>query len=196
MDWLEIAGTAIGILYLYWEYRASSWLWLASIAMPAIYLKVYLDAGLYADFGISVYYILASAYGLIVWLAARHRHSPSAEGEPPSDSLPISRTPRRLILPLLLAAAALTALLGLILSRWTDSTVPWADGFTTALSIVALWMLSRKYAEQWLVWLVADLAYSVLYAYKGLWLTGGLYLAYSAVAVAGYVKWKKMMKNT
>lgn len=188
MNTLEITGTAIGILYLYWEYRASSRLWLASIAMPAIYLKVYFDAGLYADFGISIYYILASLYGLTVWLRARKAGSglPDAKSE-----LPITHTPRRIVIPLILTFLVLMGGLGFFLSRCTDSTVPWADAFTTALSIVALWMLARKYVEQWLVWLVADVAYAFLYAYKGLWLTGGLYLAYAAVAVAGYVKWGK-----
>lgn len=193
MDWLEILGVGIGVLYLYWEYRASSWLWLASIAMPAIYLKVYFEAGLYADFAISVYYILASLYGLTVWISARRKTASGSNSS--SDALPISHTPKRLISPLILSAIALTVLLWLILSRFTDSTVPWADAFTTALSIVALWMLSRKYAEQWLVWLVADVAYSVLYAYKGLWPTGALYLAYAAVAVAGFIKWNKSIGN-
>lgn len=188
MNILEITGTAIGVLYLYWEYCASSWLWLASIAMPAIYLKVYFDAGLYADFGISVYYIVASLYGLTAWLRARKVSS----GLPVAEvALPITHTPRRIVIPLILTVLVLMGLLGFFLSRYTDSTVPWADAFTTALSIVALWMLARKYVEQWLVWLVADLAYAFLYAYKGLWLTGGLYLAYATVAVAGYVKWNK-----
>ncbi len=56
MDYLEIAGVAVGIIYLYLEYKASVWLWAASIAMPAIYIFVYYDAGLYADFGISLYF--------------------------------------------------------------------------------------------------------------------------------------------
>ena len=59
----EIAGTLIGIAYLYWEYQADRKVWLAGIAMPAISLYVYWQAGLYADFGINVYYLLAAVYG-------------------------------------------------------------------------------------------------------------------------------------
>ncbi|MDE6048188.1 MAG: nicotinamide riboside transporter PnuC, partial [Paramuribaculum sp.] len=82
---------------------------------------------------------------------------------------------------------------GYILDRFTDSTVPWADGFTTALSIVAMWMLARKYVEQWIVWIAADIACAILYAYKGLWFTGSLYLVYAVIAVFGYSKWKRLM---
>ena len=82
-----------------------------------------------------------------------------------------------------------------ILTGYTDSTVPWADAFTTALSIVAMWMLARKYLEQWLVWIAADVACAALYAYKGLWFTGGLYLAYAVIAVFGFRKWKVLMNE-
>lgn len=189
MNYLEIAGTAVGILYLYWEYKANPWLWVASIVMPALYLAVYWDAGLYADFAISIYYIIASLYGLIVWLRGRGKSS-ETHGE---ESLRIRHTPSRQILPLSLTAIALTFLLWVILHSFTDSTVPLADAFTTALSIVALWMLAKKYLEQWLVWIVVDAAYVILYAYKDLWFTSCLYLAYTVVAVFGYLKWKKLM---
>lgn len=192
MNYLEIAGTAMGVLYLYWEYKASPWLWLASIAMPAIYLGVYYNAGLYADFAISIYYIIASVYGLMVWL--RHCYHKLPDGEADGSSpLFISHVPTKEIFPLSVISLALVVILGLLLQNFTDSTVPWADAFTTALSIVALWMLARKYLEQWLVWIVVDAAYFFLYMYKDLWFTAALYLAYTVVAVFGYMKWKRMM---
>ena len=55
---LEIIGTIVGIIYLWQEYHASIYLWLTSIIMPAIYLFIYYDAGLYADFGINIYYLI------------------------------------------------------------------------------------------------------------------------------------------
>ena len=66
---------------------------------------------------------------------------------------------------------------------------------TTALSVAALWMLSRKYAEQWLVWIVVDAVSAGLYFYKGLYPTGGLYLLYAIVAVAGYFTWLKLIRQ-
>lgn len=192
MDYLEIVGTALGLLYLYLEFKANVWLWIVSIAMPAVYLHVYWHAGLYADFGISVYYILASVYGLVCWIVGHKHRTGSKEGETEAP-LTIGHTPRRLLLPLGAICAGLWLVIGIILSRFTDSTVPWADAFTTALSITAMWMLARKYLEQWLVWLVADVACAMLYAYKELWFTAGLYLLYAIVAGFGYFRWKRMM---
>lgn len=188
MYYLEIAGTILGLIYLVLEYRASTWLWVASIAMPAIYLEVYYSAGLYADFGISIYYILASIYGLCVWLKHYRRHV-----EQKGETLPISRMPRKIYFPLAVVSLTIFFVIGLILSHYTDSNVPWADAFTTALSIVALWMLARKFIEQWWVWIVVDIASAMLYVYKDLMFTAGLYALYAVIAVFGYYKWKKLL---
>ena len=66
---------------------------------------------------------------------------------------------------------------------------------TTALSVVAMWMLSKKHVEQWLVWLTVDIITVGLYIYKGIPLTAGLYALYSVLAIAGYLRWKRMCDN-
>ena len=76
--------------------------------------------------------------------------------------------PLRLVAPLAFLTAAVFAATAAVLVHFTDSTVPYGDSFTTALSITALWMLSRKYAEQWLVWIAVDIVSAGLYFYKGL----------------------------
>ena len=64
---LDVLGFLVGLVYLYLEYRASIWLWLASIVMPAVDMVLYYQAGLYADFGMAIYYCLAAVYGFVVW---------------------------------------------------------------------------------------------------------------------------------
>ena len=56
---IEILGTIVGIIYLYYEYKAHRLLWILGIIMPAISIFVYYNAGLYADMCINIYYILA-----------------------------------------------------------------------------------------------------------------------------------------
>lgn len=184
---LEIIGTLIGLVYLWLEYRASIYLWIASIIMPAVYLFVYYDAGLYADFGINIYYLLAAVYGWWVWKYGNK--------EKQGEELPITRMPRG---KWKMAAAmyfVFQLLIAWILIRYTDSNVPWCDAFTTALSMVAMWMLARKYLEQWLVWIVVDVVSVALYLYKGLFFTAGLYALYAIIAVYGYWNWKNMMEQ-
>ena len=82
-----------------------------------------------------------------------------------------------------------------ILSTQTDSNVPLSDAFTTALSIVAMWALARKYAEQWLLWLVVDAVCCVLYIYKGIPFKACIYGIYTVFAVFGYRKWLSLIKS-
>lgn len=185
MIWLELTGTLVGLIYLWLEYRASVWLWAANIVMPLIYIFVYYDSGFYADMGINVYYLVASLYGWIMW----------RQGRGNGKELPISHTPRREIALMGSVFAVLMLGIWLILINFTDSTVPLGDTFTTALSVVALYMLAKKYVEQWLVWIVVDVVCAALYIYKGLCPTAILYLLYSVVAWFGYRRWLKMMKN-
>lgn len=187
MDFLEIIGTFVGLIYLWLEYRASIYLWIASIIMPAIYIFVYYDAGLYADTGINVYYLLAAIYGWVFWTFGGRKHQ--------RGKLPITSTPVKYIFPL--ALVFLVAFFGIawILISFTDSTVPWLDSFTTALSIIGMWMLARKYVEQWLVWIGVDIVSSGLYIYKELNFTAALYAIYTIIAIFGYLKWKHIMQE-
>jgi len=184
---LEILGTLVGLVYLWLEYKASIHLWIVSIIMPAIYIFVYYEAGLYADAGINAYYLLAAAYGWVFWTFGGKKHN---KGE-----LPITHTPHNVILPLFLVFLGSFFCIAWILISFTDSTVPWLDSFTTALSIVGMWMLARKYVEQWIVWIGVDIVSSGLYVYKGLYFTAGLYALYTIIAIFGYFKWKRIMQE-
>jgi nicotinamide mononucleotide transporter len=105
----------------------------------------------------------------------------------------IQHTPKEWILNLVVLYAFFHAELYIFLVEFTDSSVPFFDSMSTALSIVAMWMLSRKLVEQWLVWLVVDMISVGLYLYKGIPITAGLYTLYSALAVAGYFRWRRQV---
>lgn len=122
-------------------------------------------------------------------LTARQAARTARSAEP--AAVRIGHTPLRYAAGLIAVYAAAHAGIYFLLSRFTNSTVPFWDAMTTAASIVAMWMLSRKYVEQWLVWLAVDLITVGLYLYKGIPLTAGLYALYSALAVAGYLRWRR-----
>ena len=191
---LEIAGTLVGLLYLWLEYKASIYLWVASIVMPAIYIFVYYDAGLYADFGVNLYYLLIAVYG---WWSWKHGvlSNTSAEANH-SKELPITHLPKRRWIPLTITTLLIFVHIGGILIYFTDSDVPWLDALTTALSITGMWLLAQKHIEQWWVWMVVDLVSVGLYIYKDLQFTAILYFLYAIIAVLGYRKWKQIMHSS
>ena len=191
MQALEILGTIVGLAYLWLEYRASIYLWIASIIMPAIYLFVYYNAGLYADFGINIYYLVIAIYGWAAWKYGFRLFGSNDKLK--SEELPISYTPTKMWVKITAIYTILQLVIAWILIRFTDSSVPWADAFTTALSIIAMWMLARKYIEQWWVWFVVDITSAALYIYKDLYFTAALYALYALIVFFGYRKWKQLM---
>ena len=185
MQTIEIIGAVIGLLYLYLEYKANKWLWPVGVLMPIFYVWIFLQSKFYADMGINIYYFFASIYGWMRWTKARSENS----------ELKISHTPRRDILPLSVIGTLLFAVMAFILVRFTDSPVPYGDSFTTALSILGMWLLAHKYVEQWWFWFFVNIVSCGLYVWKGLYPTSILFAIYSVISVFGYFKWRRMMRE-
>jgi nicotinamide mononucleotide transporter len=186
---LDITGTIIGLVYLWLEYKASIHLWVVGIIMPAIYIFTYYKAGLYADFGINIYYFFAAIYGWLVWTFGK-KH-----GQKEGEELPVTHASYKFMFKALVLFVVLWIIVALILIHFTNSTVPILDSFVNSLSIIGMWMLARKYAEQWITWIVVDAVCCGLYIYKGIPFTAGLYGVYAIVAIFGFLKWKKMIEN-
>lgn len=192
---LQILGLAIGLVYLYYEYHASSKVWIAGLVMPLVSMFVYFRKGLYADFGMNIYYLLMAVYGYLAW-TGRLRFGKKAGAGKEDAPLRIRHLPGRDYVWLLPATAALWVAIALFLLNATDSNVPWADAFTTALSIAGTWMLARKYLEQWIAWILVDAVCVALYIHKDIYPYAALYAVYTVVALLGYLKWKRLMLST
>ena len=181
---LQIVGTLLGLLYLWLEYKANIWVWIVGAIMPMVHGMLYLSSGIYADAAMQLYYVVAGIYGLFVWLRGEKRSEKRVD---------IQNAPKQWVLPLIMVYVILHVALYFLLTEFTDSRVPFFDSMSTALSVVAMWMLSRKLVEQWLVWLVVDMISVGLYFYKGIPITALLYTLYCALAVAGYMRWRKQV---
>lgn len=181
--WLDIVTTVLGLAYILFEYRASVWMWLVGFMMQALGIVLYYQKGLYADCGMEFYYLAMTVYGYWKWV-----HGSSEKKE-----LPIRHFPRKLILPWLGIITLVWFVIYLILTNFTNSNVPIADSFTTALSIIGIWALAHKYLEQWFIWIAVDVVTCGLYFFKDIPFKASLYAIYVIIAVFGYLKWKKMV---
>lgn len=181
---LDVIGGVLGLLYLFLEIKENIWMWIVSCIMPAVYIFVLFDKGIYADCGMEVFYFLVGVYGFVYWLRGKDRSG---------KAVSITVTPRKTAICLTICSIVLWEVLGVALDELTDSTVPYTDALTTSLSIIAYWMLSRKYIEQWWVWFVVDLISTSLYIYKGIYARSVLYGIYTVMAAYGFWAWKKRM---
>jgi len=189
MDWIvdniiEIIGTVAGLIFLYLEIKQNKWLWPVGLLTSVMYIYVFFVAKLYADMSLQFYYVFISIYGWIIWSYGSNQSK---------KELPVTHLSRKLFLILFGVSMAIYVFISYVLVNFTDGSVPYWDAFTTALSIVATWMLARKILEQWLVWVVVNAVSLGLYIYKGLYPTSILFFFYTVLAIIGYLQWKKDM---
>ena len=187
INWLDLTTAALGLAYILLEYRASIWMWAVGAVMQMLGIVLYYQKGLYADCGMEFYYLAMTAYGWWRWALS----TPATAGV--DNAIPITHIPLRLALRWSLIALTLWAIIWYLLSHFTDSTVPVADAFTTALSLVGIWALAHKYLEQWFVWILVDIVTCWLYFQKDIPFKASLYGLYVIIAVFGYRRWRREM---
>lgn len=170
----------LALAYLLLAVRQIIWCWLAAFVSTLIYSGVFLQAQLYMDAALQVFYALMAIYGWSQW-----RHGGHAD-----SALRISKRPMQWH-GITLAVIVLTSLVsGFLLSRYTNAAFPYLDSFTTWASVIATWMVARKVLENWIYWIAIDSVSVYLYVHRGLYLTVILFILYVMIAVAGWQIWK------
>lgn len=186
---IEIIGATIGLTYFCLEYKAHIALWYVGILMSLFYIYIFLSAHFYADFAIYAYYLFANTYGLIVWL----RKEKTTQVSDNQNKNRITHWKVRQIPILGVLFGLCWALIWFVLTHLPSSASPIGDSFTTALSIIAMWLMAQKQIEHWFLWFVVNVVSTILYVTKGLYPTAILTLVYSLGSVLGYYHWKRKM---
>lgn len=187
LDWFEATGLVTGLLAVWLLIRQNIWTWPVGLAYALVSLVVFADAKLYADVVLHVFYVGMNLYGWWYWRFGGERTE--------DEHLPVTTTPQRERLLLLLLSAFGILAMGFALSNWTDADLAYWDSVTTVLSFSAMWMMARKYLENWMVWFVVDVIAVLLYLVKGLHLYALLYGVYLAMAIAGWLSWRRSMRE-
>ncbi len=189
LDWIgahyfELIAAALGFIAIFLQIKQNVWYWLVSIIMVTMYIYIYIDAKLYADMSLQVYYLLISFYGWYMWLFGKQVNNHKTE-------LKVSQTKNRLRYILGALSVVLFFAIAWFLIHFTNSDLPYWDSFTTSLSFIATWMLARKKIENWIVWIIVDAVSVGIYVYKELYPTAVLFLFLTILAFVGYRKWKE-----
>jgi len=179
--WLELMSFVLSVITVALNIRQLHWAWLFSILSSGLYAGVFFDARLYGDMGLQFVFILVSIWGWMNWLRGNDAH----------ERLKVTRLNAQSRLASVGATLLVFVLLAWFLKTFTDTDVPYADGFLTAGSLLGQVLLSRKKLENWHVWIIVDVLYVGLYVYKGLMLTALLYAIFILMAIIGLRAWSK-----
>jgi len=187
---LEIPATLFGITDVYLVSRENVWNFFFGMITVSIYMVIFYQVKLYADMCLQGVFFGFQFYGLYHWLWGAKQ-----QGKP-GGALQIQWAPRSVLVGCGIAIVTLWALLAFILHRYTDSTLIWVDALTTAMSLTAQWLLSKKYLQNWLLWIAMDSISIVMYSVKHLYFTSFLYAVFLSICIKGFFAWRAKLDRT
>jgi nicotinamide mononucleotide transporter len=191
---LEIAGIVATLICVWLNTRQNVWGWFWAIVSSGIYGVIYFQAKLYSDMELQGVFIVLSVYGWYHWLFGGTRRGGRSRGGSARDDLPVTAMPAKFWVPCLLLFAAFTGASGYLHGQYTDARLPYADSALTATSLIAQWQMAKKYLENWVLWILADVCYVGLYLVRGLNGTALLYLLLLGLALKGYLDWRRTLQ--
>ena len=183
VTWLEIVAFVVAVVMVLANFRVNPIAWPLAILSSLMYALLFAESKLYGEVGLQFVFVGAAFWGWWQW-----QRDQGDDGTP----LRVHHLSRRGLA--LLAAATLAAwpLMGLLLSRATDSDVPYFDALPTVGSLAGQVLLARKCVENWPVWVGVNIVSVALFVHKGLWLTVVLYALFTVLALLGWRAWRKL----
>jgi len=178
---LEIIATISGIIAVTLQAKEKILAWPFAIVSVAISAYIFFHSKLYSDFGLHVIYIFLNIYGWYIW-----QNRKGIEEIAPTLLLKSSG-----IITAIVTTLLGTAILGYIMGNHTDADLPYFDAFTTSGSLVAQYLLAKKYLQNWLLWIVVDLVAIPVYLYKELYFFSFLFFVYLCICIWGFYSWRK-----
>ena len=184
---LEIIAILFSIVSVIYSLKNKVWVFPTGIISTALYVYLLFTWGLLGDMIVNVYYFIMSAYGWYIWTRKVDDTSVT----------PISFTTKKEhVSTIFIFIGTLLFILSIytVFDKWKDWTA-YVDTFTTGVFFVGMWLMAKRKIENWLYLLLGNIISVPLYFYKGYTLSSFLYVAFSILAVFGYLEWKRILVN-
>ena len=176
----ELVAVAFGLICVWCMKKESVLAFPFGIVNVLIYVYIFFVARLYANAAINGFFFIMSAYGWYNWT-----RKDSNDGK-----IRITRCARPELFLNSLAIIVIFIVIRIVLVKYTASPIPSWDAATTAVYMVAQWLLSRKKIENWILWISADTVMIGLCAWEGLYFTSFQYLVFTIIAILGFREWR------
>lgn len=181
---LELAATLVTLACVILGVKRSLWQFPVGIVGTALFFFVVLQGQLYANAALQVFFVFVQAYGWWYWLRGDKGKRPLIR------RANVTHVAISVAISLVLAAIGSWAL-----TEWTDYDLSLTDASTLSVSVVAQYLLDRKYLETWPVWLIVNVASVWLYGQAHMWLFTALYVFFFFNAFWGWYEWRKAMRE-
>lgn len=185
----EVVAVISAIAYLLLAVKENVWCWLFAMISTVIYTALFWNVSLLMDSALNVYYIAMAVFGWYQWTHGSHTGATGIDPKPKPMAVRSMTTGQHVWM--IFITAVLTATSGYLLSEHSSAVWPYVDSFTTWASVLTTYLVTQKYLQNWLYWVVIDAVSIPLYIDRGLSLTAALFVLYVVIAVYGYFKWRQ-----
>ena len=199
----ESVAVFFGLLSVYFSIKQNIWVYPTGIISTVLFIYITYQFGLLGDMIINFYYSVMSIYGWILWSKNTEDDVHVVVKKASFDEWKMGT---------LLFAASLIFIgiiyyykpfidngfsmekvkLGLYHLDWANYT----DIITASMFFVGMYFMAKRNIENWIFWIDADIICVPKKKKKGLALTGLQYLIFTAMAIIGYVEWKKSLAKS
>ena len=187
---LEIIAVITGMLSIWYSYRINILVYPIGMISLALYVFIFIKNGLYANAVINFLYFVISIFGWWNWL--RQRTTDNGQQTTDKGELKVSYLSKK---ENAITITILVILIFFINLFTTNDILIRLDYYTSAAGLIAMVLTSFKKVENWFFYLVADIVLIPLCIYNGLYLTSIQYVAYTILAIMGYINWNKDAKK-
>ncbi|TCD10276.1 nicotinamide riboside transporter PnuC [Pedobacter frigidisoli] len=179
---IEWFAVGFGVSEVLLAKKNNIWLYPTGIISILLSMFLLLNVKLYAEMLLSIYYLVMSVYGWVIWkkrkLDAENQVSWSTNNE--------------------LTIAVLISVVGFfvfyfVLRNHTDSDVPLLDAFVSSTAWAGMWLLAKRKIENWILLNVSNIVAIPLLFHKKLPLMACLTTFLFIVAIFGFMDWKKII---
>lgn len=181
IEWLAVG---FGVAEVLLAKKNSIWLYPTGIISILLSMFLLLNVKLYAETLLSIYYLVMSIYGWMIWkkrkLDGESQVSWSGNNE--------------LIIAVSISIIGFV-LLFLVLRHYTDSDVPLFDAFVSSTAWAGMWLLAKRKIENWIFLNVSNIVAIPLLFHKKLPLMACLTTFLFIVAIFGFFEWKKIINK-
>lgn len=185
LNFLEWIAAGLGLATVGLVARRSMWNYPFGLAMVLLYAVIFWSAQLYSDVLLQIFFFVLQAYGWFNWRSASDE-----------DGVPVGWLGHGERVAWIAATVAGSLLWGLMMARYTNAALPYADAGIAGMSVVGQWLQSRRRVDCWLWWIAVDaLASLLVYPMRGLYVTAALYGVFLLISVWGLYGWARQARD-
>ena len=182
MEFWDVIALITGVLGVILTVFESIWCWPMALISVVISTITFYNQRLFGDMSLNVFYFFSGVYGWYYWNARK------------DQVFRVSPLPWK-YLPWIIVSITVQSIAYYYILTYFRSDQILFDSILTACSFTCTFLMTKKWVENWLLWVLIDAAYVFLYIIKEMPTYALLYSFFTLMAAYGFYAWKKQLQR-